>query len=234
MYDAIFADLKQESSEANAAILTRFFKTGPGQYGEGDAFLGIKVPPIRRIAKKYANLPQAEIQRLLESPWHEVRLLGAIIMANQSAKADDAGKQALFEQYLANTRAINNWDIVDLSCREVVGGYLLLHPERKYMLQDLAQSSDIWERRIAMVSTWQFIRVGQLDPTYAVATTLLSDKHDLIHKAVGWMLREAGKRDEQRLKTYLQKHFRAMPRTAFRYAIERFTPEERQYFMSLK
>lgn len=234
MHDIILSELKAVSYPDGDRKLAHFFKTGPGQYGEGDMFIGIKVPPIRQLAKKYHSLSATDIQALLESEWHEARLLAAIIMANQSAKGDDAQKQALFQQYLANTKAINNWDIVDLSCRDVVGGYLLQHPEQQHVLQELAQSGSIWERRIAMVSTWQFIRAGQLDQTYAIATLLLHDKHDLIHKAVGWMLREAGKRDEQRLKAYLRKQYRAMPRTAFRYAIERFSPEERRYFMSLK
>lgn len=234
MYDTILDELAAEGNAANASLLARFFKTGPGQYGEGDAFLGIKVPPIRRIAKQYKDLPVSEVQKLLDSKWHEARLLGAIILSNQSMKGDDAKKQAVFEYYLANTRAINNWDIVDLSCREAVGGYLLLHPEKQYILEDLARSENVWERRIAMVSTWQFIRERKLDQTFTVATILLHDKHDLIHKAVGWMLREAGKRDEPRLKEYLKKHHRVMPRTAFRYAIERLSPEERRYFMSLR
>jgi 3-methyladenine DNA glycosylase AlkD len=236
MYDVILADLIAEGQPqpGDVEALTRFFKVAPGQYGEGDSFLGIKVPPIRKIAKKYASLSTKDIQHLLKSPLHEMRLLGVIIMANRSQRGDDATKKEMFELYLQNTAHVNNWDIVDLSCREIVGGYLLLHPEEQSVLHHLAKSSSIWERRIAIVSTWQFIREGQTTLTYEIADLLLADSHDLIHKAVGWMLREAGKRNEPQLKEYLQRKYRHMPRTAFRYAIERFPLQERQYFLSLK
>lgn len=214
------------------ARLAKFFQTHPGGYGEGDMFLGIKVPPIRLVTKKYKALSFAELDELLRSPLHEVRLTAAIILNNQTHRADLATRKAIFDFYLAHTRAINNWDIVDLSCRDIVGGYIFLQPDARPVRIKLAKSKDIWERRIAIVSTWYDIREGQLDDTFTIAEMLLADTHDLIHKATGWMLREAGKRDEARLKQFLETHRKQMPRTALRYAIERLTPEERTYFMA--
>lgn len=233
--EEILADLIKEArgNISDISAMARFFKTDPGQYGEGDEFLGIKVPVIRSVAKKYKNLSTEDIQKVLESPKHEMRLLAVIIMANQSVKGDAATKLRLYQQYLASTKYVNSWDIVDSSCRDVVGGYLLDHPEEINVLERLAQSDDLWERRIAMVSTWQFIRVGQTDQTYKIAAMLLSDKHDLIHKAVGWMLREAGKRNELQLKEYLEQYAPKMPRMTLRYAIERLSTEDRRHFMSL-
>lgn len=226
------AELDSLASPADAEFLQRFFKTGEGQYGEGDIFLGIRVPTTRKTAAKYRGMGLDEIEKMLESPIHEHRLAGVIIMTEQAKRADQAGKKALFDLYLKRTDRMNNWDIVDLSCREVVGGYLMDKP--RDVLYKLATSKDIWERRIAMVSTWQFIRVRQLDDTFAIAEILLHDKHDLIHKAVGWMLREAGKKDEAALKGFLDTHAAVMPRTALRYAIERLHPSDRTYYMTRK
>jgi 3-methyladenine DNA glycosylase AlkD len=227
---------EQKPPAGHADDMGRFFKAFPGGYGEGDKFLGITVPVIRRVAKEYRGATISEINSLLDSPWHEVRLVGGIIMAEQykRAKKDEPLRQALYDLYLRRTDAMNNWDLVDLSCRDVVGQYLLDHPDQRGTLQKLAKSSNIWERRIAMVSTWQLIRMKQLDETFQIATILLGDKHDLIHKAVGWMLREAGKKDEPRLTQYLTDHIRQLPRTSLRYAIERLSPDERAYFMKLK
>lgn len=219
------------------AFLAHFFKTGPGGYGEGDEFIGVRNPEVRKVAAQFEHLSLSELEELLENPIHEVRLLAVVIMANQAARrrTTDRQKQALFELYLRRSDRINNWDIIDVSCRQVVGGYLLEHPEKtEAVLRTLAVSDNMWERRIAMVSTWQFIRQRQLDPTFMVAELLLGDRHDLIHKAVGWMLREAGKRDAGRLRDFLHQHIAAMPRTALRYAIERFDPEERAYFLKLR
>lgn len=224
---------EQQPRKGHAEDMARFFKAYPGGYGEGDQFLAITVPVIRRVAKTYRQVGLDAIQQLLDSPWHEVRLVAVIIMAEQFKRADEQRRTALFDLYLSRTDAVNNWDLVDLSCRDVVGGYILLHPEKANVLTRLAKSPNIWERRIAMVSTWQFIRVGQLDTTFTVATLLLGDSHDLIHKAVGWMLREAGKRDEARLKKYLEDHIRELPRTSLRYAIERFDPQTRAYYLKL-
>ena len=180
----------------------------------------------------FATLPPAELEELLESPIHELRLCAVIIMAEQAKRADEQKHKALFELYLRRTDRINNWDIVDVSCRDVVGGYILKHPEKKAVLRKLTKSTSIWERRIAIVSTWQYIRAGQVDMTFEIASLLLHDTQDLIHKAVCWMLREAGKKDELRLRAFLLAHKHEMPRTALRYAIEHFSPEDRMRFMA--
>lgn len=226
------AELDGLASPADAEFLQRFFKTGEGQYGEGDIFLGIRVPVTRKTAAKYRSMSLTEIEKLLESPIHEHRLAGVIIMTEQAKRADQHGKRALYDLYLRRSDRMNNWDIVDLSCREVIGGYLIDKP--RDVLYTLATSKDIWERRIAMVTTWQFIRVGQLGDTFAIAKILLNDTHDLIHKAVGWMLREAGKKDEAALKEFLDQYAAVMPRTALRYAIERLHPGDRTYYMNRK
>ncbi len=211
------------------AIIGRFFKTYEGGYSEGDQFLGVKVPATRVVCKKYADLSLAEIEKALESPWHEVRLAAVIIMSNQTKKGSEAHKKALFDLYLRRTDRVNNWDIVDTSCPFVVGNYLLDKP--RDILYTLARSQQLWERRIAMVSTWALIRAGQLDDTFKLAAALLNDTHDLIHKAVGWMLREAGKRDRPALVQFLNKHHKQMPRTALRYAIEHFDEQTRKKYL---
>jgi len=229
--DKVLRGLEAHAHPGDAEFLGRFFKTGEGQYGAGDVFIGVRVPATRQVAKQFTGATLAEIEELLESPIHEMRLCGVIIMAEASKRADDAKREALFNLYLRRSDRINNWDIVDASCRDVVGGYIRSHPDRAGVLYELAHSRNLWERRIAMVSTWQFIRFGQLDLAFAIAEILISDKHDLIHKAVGWMLREAGKKDELRLRQFLTKHKAHMPRTALRYAIEKFSPEDRAAFM---
>jgi 3-methyladenine DNA glycosylase AlkD len=223
--------LEAYANPGDATFLGHFFKTGEGQYGAGDHFIGIRVPDTRKVAKQFATASLAEIEELLESPIHELRLCAAIIMTEEAKRADDVRHQALYDLYLRRTDRINNWDIVDVSCREVVGGYVLKHPEQARVLRKLAVSKDLWERRIAMVSTWQLMRVGQLELTFEIALMLLDDKQDLIHKAVGWMLREAGKKDELRLRQFLAQHKSALPRTALRYAIEKFSPEDRAFYM---
>jgi 3-methyladenine DNA glycosylase AlkD len=213
-----------------ARQLQRFFKTGEGQYGEGDTFVGVKLPPLREIAKQYRDLSLPDIKELLHSPIHEHRMVALVIMVLQFKRGSQEQKHALYDLYLTNTAHINNWDLVDLSCRDIVGGYLA--DKSHQPLYDLARSPDLWERRIAMVSTWWFIREHDLEDTFAIAELLLGDKHDLIHKAVGWMLREAGKRDEKALKRFLDQHAAHMPRTALRYAIERFGPEDKMHYMT--
>lgn len=231
--DIVLADLERHANPEAAAFAGRFFKTGKGQYGEGDMFIGVKVPRVREVAKRYAQLSIQEIETLLDHPIHEVRLCAVIIMTMQARRADDVQAEQLFSLYLRRTDRVNNWDIVDVSCRDIVGGYLQKHPKQLEVLHKLAVSKNIWERRIAIVSTWQFIRLGQLDPTFTIAGLLLQDKQDLMHKAVGWMLREAGKRDADRLRLFLVTHIHDIPRTTLRYAIERFDPEERHYFLRL-
>lgn len=232
--DQVLAELEKHANPGDAEFLGCFFKTGEGQYGAGDVFIGVRVPDTRQVAKLLKDLTPAEIEALLESPIHEMRLCAVIIMAEQAKRADDVQHKALLDLYIRRSDRINNWDIVDTSCRDIVGAYVMKHPEERKLLRRLAVSKDIWERRIAMVSTWQFIRAGQLDPAFEIAESLLGDKHDLMHKAVGWMLREAGKKDAERLRQFLTAHIARMPRTALRYAIERFDPDERQYFMKLR
>lgn len=232
--DTVLAQLEAHASPQDASFLQTFFKTGEGQYGAGDVFIGVRVPATRQVAKQFAGATLTEIEQLLESPIHEMRLLAVIIMAEQSKRATLQQRQALYTLYLRRTDRINNWDIVDVSCRDVVGGYLLLAPKEQSMLQKLAASSYIWERRIAIVSTYQFIRAGKLELTFTIAVQLLGDKHDLIHKAVGWMLREAGKKDPRQLRAFLDARAHSMPRTTLRYAIERFSFDERAYYRALK
>ena len=211
----------------------RFFKTGEGQYGEGDKFLGLRVPVIRTVCKKYKALPLNEIEKLLESPIHEHRLASLIIMTEQAKKkAGEALKKQLYDLYLRRTDRINNWDLVDVSCPAVIGGYLL--DKNRAPLYRLARSKNLWEKRIAMVSTLAFIRAGQLDDAFALAKVLLPDQHDLIHKAVGWMLRCAGDVDKPALLKFLDAHAHEMRRTALRYSLEHLTPEQKQHYMQMK
>jgi len=239
------------ADEAQAANLSRFFKTGPGQYGEGDRFLGVKVPVVRAVVREHwRGTDFAQLEECLASPYHEVRLAGLLALVQQfhhamrhstprpqsrSAKATQAvaggvSPQQCVDFYLAHLPAVNNWDLVDLSCYEILGTWFLTHDTAP--LYALAREGrTIWEQRIGMVSTMMFLRHGRLDDTYAIADILLHHPHDLIHKAVGWLLREAGKRDEARLRQYLSSRCRTMPRTMLRYAIERFAPAERQAWL---
>lgn len=228
----VMEELGKYEDPSSAQFAARFFKTGPGEYGEGDVFIGLTVPQVRSVCKMYQKLSLPQIEQLLESEIHEHRLAAVIIMTEQAKCASEEDRKQLYELYLRRTDRINNWDLVDVSCREVVGGYLMERSRKP--LYKLADSGSIWERRIAIVSTWQFIRVGQLADTFAIAELLLSDTHDLIHKAVGWMLREAGKKDEEALKNFLDQHAYHMPRTMLRYSIERLQPDERAFYMNMK
>lgn len=227
---ALRRDLRAEADADDAVHLQRFFKTGPGQYGEGDRFLGVRVPVLRRLARDYRSLPVDDALALLQSRWHEERLLGLLLLVGvyKQGVADD--KQAVYDAYLAHTRHINNWDLVDASAEHIVGPHV--SPDRLDVLERLARSPDLWERRIAMLATFHWIKQGQFAPALRIATLLLTDRHDLIHKAVGWMLREIGKRDRAAEKAFLQQHYRAMPRTALRYAIEHFPEPERRRYLS--
>lgn len=224
-------ELKEElealADPAQAAILMRFFKTGPGQYGEGDRFLGLKVPLQRQVAARHRDLPHRDILALLASPWHEHRLTALLIWVGRyETGRDDRGRAEIYDAYLAHTACVNNWDLVDLSAPNIVGAHLLRRD--RTILQRLAGSASLWERRIAIVATFAFIRQGESRETFAIAETLLADPHDLIHKAAGWMLREVGKRvSAAELTAFLEGRRRRMPRTMLRYAIERFPPEER-------
>lgn len=221
--------LQALSDAEKREIFPKFFKAGKGEYGEGDRFLGVTVPNIRAIAKLHKDISIEEIRELLQSEWHEVRLCALIIMVEKSKKKDEALRKELFNLYLSQTKRINNWDLVDLSCRFIIGEYLL--DKSRDILYQLAQSSLLWDNRIAIVSTYAFIRKGQLEDTYALSDLMMHHPHDLMHKAIGWMLREAGKRDSERLYDYVMSHRADMPRTMLRYAIEKFSPKERAILM---
>ena len=216
-------------NKEDAHFLQRFFKTGPGQYGEGDIFLGLRVPATRRLAKEYKNLSLKEVSSLLKSPYHEVRLFALISLVNTFDKGDESTQKKIYDMYLANTKYINNWDLVDLSAPNIVGAYLFTKSRKP--LYQLAKSKSLWERRIAVLATFYFIKNNQFEDSLKIAEILLPDKEDLIHKAVGWMLREVGKRDSKIAETFLRKHCRIMPRTMLRYAIERFTPSKRRMYL---
>lgn len=217
--------LRSLADPAVAAGSARFFKTGPGEYGEGDVFIGIKSPTLKAVAKEFKGLPLAEVECLLHSPVHEDRTLALVILVGQFTKGDDATQKAIYDLYLANTGRINNWDLVDISAPQIVGGYL--EKRSRKPLFRLAKSSSLWERRISIVATHWFIRHGDYADTLRIAEKLLGDKEDLIHKAVGWMLREIGKRDVAVLEEFLGEHCGVMPRTMLRYAIERFPEKKR-------
>lgn len=222
-------ELKKLADKKQAQNLQRFFKTGLGQYGEGDIFLGIKVPVQRQVAEKYSDLSLAEIKELLNSKIHEKRLVALLILIKKYKLADENSKKRLVDFYLKNTKHINNWDLVDLSCHYILGDYLLYKPRQ--VLYKLAKSKNLWERRIAIISTFVFIRNNEYGDTLKISEILLNDEHDLIHKAVGWMLREVGKMDKAVLEKFLQKHYKNMPRTMLRYAIEKFSQEERKFYL---
>ncbi len=223
-------ELDALADPAKAKVLRGFFKTGRGEYGEGDRFLGIRVPDTRRVAKRHADLGFPELQRLLDSPIHEYRFAALLILLERFRKADGKGRKEAYGFYLRNAGRVNSWDLVDLSAEKIVGPYI--EKGDRTVLRRLARSSDLWERRIAILSTFHFIKKGDFDDTLRVAEILLDDPHDLIHKAVGWMLREVGKRGGLREeKAFLEKHHRRMPRTMLRYAIERFSPRERARYL---
>jgi 3-methyladenine DNA glycosylase AlkD len=225
-------DIQRLRNPEKAKILSGFFKTGKGQYGEGDVFLGIPVPAQRKIAKKYADLSFTDIRKLLLSSIHEYRLIALLILIIRYRKADETGKRNIFNLYLKNTHYINNWDLVDLSAPNITGDYLLSRD--RSILYRLAQSENLWERRIAIISSFAFIRAGQFNDTFRIAELLLHDRHDLIHKAAGWMLREIGKRDQRKEEMFLGKYAAVMPRTMLRYAVERFDSEKRLSYLDLK
>lgn len=233
MLRQLTTDLIQLGSPEKAAFLSRFFKTGKGQYGEGDVFLGITMPEIREVVKKYPLLSITEWTELLRSPYHEFRMAALIGLMKrfQKAKKDEPNQQRIFDIYLANLNNINNWDLVDVTCRDIVGSFLF--DKDRSILYELAKRPHLWSQRVAIVSTWYFISRNQFTDTLQLSELLLSHTHDLIHKAVGWMLREVGKRDELVLEEFLDAHITQMPRTALRYAIERFPESKRKYYLTL-
>ena len=224
-------DLRKVASPDRAAGHASFFKTGPGEYGAGDRFLGATVPQLRAIAREYRDMPLKYVVKLLQSPWHEERLLALLIMVGQYARADAPTRQTIHQLYLRNTKSINNWDLVDSSAAQIVGAHL--EPRDRRVLRRLARSKSMWERRIAMIATYHYIRQRDFKDALTIAGLLRRDEHDLIHKAVGWMLREVGKRDRGAEERFLRKHARTMPRTMLRYAIEKFPQPLRRRYLSM-
>ena len=232
------ADLERamlaQANPADAAVLQYFFKTGKGQYAEGDRFLGVRNPSTRRTAKAFANLPVEEAAKAARSPWHELRLCSLLILANkyQHKTTPEPAREDIFRIYtrLAQEGFVNNWDLVDLTAPDITGAYAFAHGVRE--LEIFASSGMLWQERIAVLSMFPFIRAGEQDIPFAMVTRFLGHKHDLMHKACGWMLREIGKRDREALTAYLNAHKAKMPRTALRYAIEHYPEPERQAFLA--
>jgi 3-methyladenine DNA glycosylase AlkD len=228
--NAIREKLYALADREKAEGLQRFFKTGPGEYAEGDRFIGVRVPQIRQLVKRYPDTPLVDIKQLLRSAIHEERLLALLLMVQRYQRGDNTLRQTLYTLYLASTDVINNWDLVDVTAEHIIGNWLFKRSRRP--LYKLARSPSLWERRIAIMATFHFIRQGEFTETLKLAALLRDDHHDLIHKAVGWMLREVGKRDRQVEETFLQQHYKAMPRTMLRYAIEKFPEPLRQAYLS--
>lgn len=222
-------DLKALANPERAKVSAWFFKTGKGQYGEGDQFLGITVPIQRKVAKRYVHVSLSDIQKLLVSPIHEFRLVGVYILVYQFEKADTKTQKQMYTFYIKNAKRINNWDLVDSSAPHIVGSYLLHSPRN--ILYRFAKSKNLWEKRIAIIATAQFIKHNQFEDTFKIAKILITDTHDLIHKAVGWMLREVGNKNQAAEEKFLKKHFEQMPRTMLRYAIEKFPEVRRKQYL---
>jgi 3-methyladenine DNA glycosylase AlkD len=221
--------LRRFASRTRAEGVARFFKTGKGEYGEGDVFIGVSVPDVRAVAKTFAGLSKSELSKLLKSKVHEERLLALIVLTRQY----EGDPESTYRFYMKHRLRVNNWDLVDTSAPEISGPYLFDHPRERAVLAKLVKSENVWERRIAMISMFHFIRQKRYREPLQVAEALLKDDHDLIHKAVGWMLRELGKRGDRRvLDAFLETHAARMPRTALRYAIERHSPAERKRWLA--
>jgi 3-methyladenine DNA glycosylase AlkD len=222
-------ELQKLADPKKAKILSGFFKTAPGQYGAGDVFLGIIVPRQREVAKKYQSLDFGDLQKLLKSKIHEERLIALLILVARFTSGNQVEQKRIFDFYLKNTDRINNWDLVDLSAHHIVGAYL--QDKNRQILHKLANSQKLWEKRISIISTFYFIRRHDFSDALAISKKLLNDSHDLIHKASGWMIREIGKRDQQVLIKFLDKHYKKMPRTMLRYAIEKMSASERAKYL---
>jgi len=227
--DAIIRELMILGDPERAHHLQRFFRTEPGGYGEGDRFLGLRVPQVRAVARHHAGLSLTATIEVLRSPWHEARLLALVLMASAHAKGDADERRAILEAYLDHTDRVNNWDLVDASAGHIIGPHL--RSGRNALLTRLARSESVWERRIAIIATSYLIRLGSFGETLRIARLLLEDPHDLIHKSAGWMLREVGKRDRETEERFLREHGPVMPRTMLRYAIERFPPDLRRRYL---
>ena len=233
---SLVKDLHALARKGRSSDLARFYKTGPGEYGEGDRFIGVIVPDTRLVAKKYIDLPLTEVEKIIASPIHEERLCGLIILTLRYKRdKDEQSRKKIFTFYMKMLRAghINNWDLVDVSA-PIIGDYLISDPNHMELLEKLSRSKNLWQRRTAMVFTFAFLRKGITGPTVVIAENLLEDSHDLIHKAVGWMLREMGKRDPYLLRSFLKENAPYMPRTALRYSIERLPESERKRWLAIK
>lgn len=229
--ETIISELMAYQQADKQEIFPRFFKTGKGEYGEGDRFMGVSVPQVRLISKRNRDISLDEVEQLLASPWHEARQCALFILTLQYQRAKAEERKTIVDFYLSHTDRINNWDLVDVSAHYILGDYLLSHS--RGILYRLAESPSLWENRIAMMSTYAFIRKGELDDTYALATRMMHHPHDLMHKAIGWMLREAGKKNVERLTRYVNQHAGQMPRTMLRYAIEKLEDGLRQEIMKI-
>lgn len=225
-------ELNLKSNKEKALILQKFFKTGIGEYGEKDIFIGVSVPEIRKISKKFQSLSYDKIIILLNSKIHEERMAALFIMINRYKKKNSSEKKKIFEIYLKNINNINNWDLVDVSCSHIIGNYLIDKP--RDILYDFADSNNLWKKRISIVSTLTFIKNNDYCDTLKISKKLLKDNHDLIHKACGWMLREVGKRDLEKLENFLDLNYNEIPRTMLRYSIEKFSDNKRKYYLYLK
>ncbi|HAT03599.1 MAG TPA: DNA alkylation repair protein [Candidatus Magasanikbacteria bacterium] len=230
-FSLITKELKKHADPIRAKNCLWFFKTGPGEYGEGDKFIGITSSQMRTIAKKYKDANFDAIQKLLKSSIHEFRQMGVLILVYKYPKADDTARKQIFNLYIKNYKNINNWDLVDISAPHVVGQYLLDKPAHRKILYTFAKSKDLWKKRIAIISTFTFIRDNDFYDALNISEVLLYDTHDLIHKAVGWMLREIGNRNQKVEETFLKKYYKIMPRTMLRYAIEKFDPLKRARYL---
>jgi len=233
----MLTDLKREltarARPEHARLLARYFKTGPGQYGEGDVFMGLTVPQVREVARAFSGLPLTDVRELLASELHEERLCALLLLVHMFERGDAKMRHAVYRFYLKHISRINNWDLVDLSAPNIVGEYLLETKDSGAVLVKLAKSKSVWSRRIAVLSTFAFIRAGRHLPTFNIARMLIRDQHDLIHKAVGWMLREVGKRiDRETEEEFLRRHYHVMPRTMLRYAIERLPKRQQQAYLT--
>lgn len=230
--NSVRRDIRKLARPERAATNKWFFKTAPGEYGAEDKFLGVTVPQLRVLAREYRDMPLKYIVTLLRSPWHEERLLALLILVGQYIHGDARVRRDIHQLYLRNTASINNWDLVDTSAAQIVGAHLESRDRR--VLRRLARSTSVWERRIAIIATYHYIRQRDFRDALAIAALLRGDEHDLIHKAVGWMLREIGKRDRATEERFLRKHAPRMPRTMLRYAVERFPPRIRRKYLTLK
>jgi 3-methyladenine DNA glycosylase AlkD len=221
--------LRRLARPESVPVLRKFFKTGPGEYGEGDVFIGVGLPQLRKVCRECRGLPLNQVARLLRSRVHEERLLALLLLVDVFRHGSTTERGRIYKLYLANTRFINNWDLVDSSAHHIVGGWLA--NRNRASLRRLARSASVWERRIAIIATLHFIRAGEFDDTFLIADLLLRDRHDLIHKAVGWMLREVGNRDGAAERGFLKGRYARMPRTMLRYAIEKFPERERRRYL---